>query len=173
MPGTARSMAIQVQRRSLGLAQVACKHGTPPGTGATLSMSTSVSPVVGPVPWQLIKYLPMLKRTSWDLRRPASKPLEERQVRWRRRQRRVRVHHLEIEERASIERRGNMGGQLKGDGTVQLGVGNHAPSKGGVGKVTEPVLPPVAPNGELSRRDVGMAASGALYRSRRRRQHPA
>lgn len=74
-------------------------------------------------------------------------------------QRRVRVHHLEIEESASIERRGNMGGQLKGDGTVQLGVGNHAPSKGGVGKVTEPVLPPVAPNGELSRRDVGMAAS--------------
>jgi hypothetical protein len=64
-------------------------------------------------------------------------------------QRGVRVHHLEVEERTVIgERRRNVAKQFEGDGTVQLGVGDHAHSEGAVGKVAAPVVL-VAPRGEL------------------------
>jgi hypothetical protein len=46
------------------------------------------------------------------------------------------------------ERRRNVAEQFEGDGTVQLGVGDHARSEGAVGKVAEPVVL-VAPRGEL------------------------
>ena len=64
-------------------------------------------------------------------------------------QRGVRVHHLEVEERTVIgERRRNVAEQFEGDGTVQLGVGDHARSEGAVGKAAAPVVL-VAPRGEL------------------------
>jgi Asp/Glu/Hydantoin racemase len=64
-------------------------------------------------------------------------------------QRGVRVHHLEVEERTVIdERRRNVAEQFEGDGTVQLGVGDHARSEGAVGKAAAPVVL-VAPGGEL------------------------
>src|SRR2546429_1630458 len=64
-------------------------------------------------------------------------------------QRGVRVHHLEVEERTVIgERRRNVAEQFEGDGTVQLGVGDHARSEGAVGKVADPAVL-VAPRGEL------------------------
>ena len=64
-------------------------------------------------------------------------------------QRGVRVHHLEVEERTVVgERRRNVAEQFEGDGTVQLGVRDHACSEGAVGKVAAPVVL-VAPRGEL------------------------
>jgi hypothetical protein len=64
-------------------------------------------------------------------------------------QRGVRVHHLEVEERTVIgERRRNVAERFEGDGTVQLGVGDHARREGAVGKVAAPVVL-VAPRDEL------------------------
>src|SRR5271166_396692 len=61
----------------------------------------------------------------------------------------ARVHHLKVEDRTAVgERRRHVADQVEGDGTVQLGVGDHARGEGAVGKVAKPVVL-VAPRSEL------------------------
>jgi hypothetical protein len=101
--------------------------------------------------WQVVKYLPaksgfVSRATGGHL--PA--PLAADAIRSERPAHPgERVRHLQVEQRTVIgERRGYVAEHLQGDGTVQLGAGDHVPGQG-AGRETAAYAVLVAPAGEL------------------------